>query len=124
MVDTQQPFDVVENIKWKQIWKVAMKSAGKLGEYLIKSQQVAWSRIQDDFNKCQYAIYKELEVSSKTVSFSLNIWKAPNRKYIFGIIIHWTTEDFGDCQTILHFGHLKGSYTGENLACETLAVLK
>lgn len=124
MVDTQQPFDVVENAKWKQMWKVAMKSAGKSGECPIKSQQVARRRIQDDFNKCQYMIYKELEVSSETVSFSLDVWKAPNGKYIFGIIVHWTTEDFEDRQTVIHFGHLKGSHTGENLARETLAVLK
>jgi hypothetical protein len=32
MVDTQQPFDMVENAKWKQMWKVAMKLAGKSGE--------------------------------------------------------------------------------------------
>jgi hypothetical protein len=66
-----------------------MKSVGKLGECPIKSKQVAQNRIQDDFNKCQYIIYKELELSSETVSFSLDIWKAPNRKYIFGIIVYW-----------------------------------
>jgi hypothetical protein len=101
-----------------------MKSAGKSGECPIKSQQVTRSRIQDDFSKCQYAIYNELELSAETVSFSLDVWKAPNNKYIFGIIVHWTTKDFEDRQTVLHFGHLKGSHTGENLARETLAVLK
>jgi hypothetical protein len=68
-------------------------------------------------------IYKELE-SSETVSFSLDVWKAPNGKYIFAIIVHWTTEGFEDRQIVLHFGHLKGSHTRENLAYETLAVLK
>lgn len=87
MVDTQQPFDVVENAKWKQMWKVAMRLAGKSGECPIKSRQVARSRIQDDFNKCQYAIYKELGIA-ETVSFSLDVWKALNGKYIFGIIVH------------------------------------
>jgi hypothetical protein len=124
MVETQQPFDIVENKKWKQMWKVALRSAGKSGECPIKSQQVARSRIQDDFNKCQYMIYKELEVSSETVSFSLDVWKAPNGKYIFAIIVHWTTEDFEDRQIVLHFGHLKGLHTGENLAFETFDVLK
>ena len=80
----------MENTKWKQMWKVAIRSAavGKLIECPIKSQQVAQSRIQDDFNKCQYAIYNKLELSSKTVSFSLDVWKAPNRKYIFAIIVY------------------------------------
>ncbi len=41
IVDSQQPFDVVEGRKWKQMWKVAMKSAGKSGECPIKSPQVA-----------------------------------------------------------------------------------
>jgi len=65
-----------------------------------------------------------LELSSETVAFSLDVWKAPNGKYIFGIIVHWTTEDFEDRQIVLYFGHLKGSHTGENLARETLDVLK
>ena len=91
MVDTQQPFDVVENAKWKQMWKVAMRLAGKSGECPIKSRQVARSRIQDDFNKCQYTIFKELG-TAETVSFSLDVWKAPNGKYIFGIIVHWTAR--------------------------------
>src|SRR6202008_2388359 len=97
IVDTQQPFNVVENKKWKQMWKVAMQSAivGKTRECPIKSQQVARSRIQDEFTKCQYTIYKELGIA-ETVSFSLDVWKAPNSKYIFGIIVHWTTKDFED----------------------------
>src|SRR5579871_4152651 len=123
MVDTQQPFDVVDNKKWKQMWKVALRSGSKYGECPIKSRQVAKRRIQDEFNKNQYAVYKELE-DAETVAFSLDVWKAPNGKYIFAIIVHWTTEDFIDRQIVLHFGHLKGSHTGENLARETLAVLK
>jgi hypothetical protein len=62
--------------------------------------------------------------SSETVLFSLDIWKAPNRKYIFAIIVYWTTEGFEDRQIVLHFGHLKGLYTRENLAYKTLVVLK
>ena len=69
-------------------------------------------------------IYNELELSAETVSFSLDVQKAPNNKYIFRIIVHQTTKDFEDRQTILHFGHLKGPHTRENLARETLAVLK
>jgi hypothetical protein len=120
MVDTQQPFDVVDGVKWKQMWKIALN--GKLCP--IKSQQVARSRIEDEFIRSQYIIYEELELTAETVSFSLDVWKAPNGKYIFAIIVHWTTEDFEDRQVVLHFGHLKGSHTGENLARETLQVLE
>ena len=123
IVDTQQPFDVVENKKWKDMWKVALRSSSRYRECPIKSQQVAKSRTQDEFNKNQYAVYKELG-DAETVAFSLDVWKAPNRKYIFAIIVHWTTKDFMDRQIVLHFGHLKGSHTGENLARETLTVLK
>ena len=45
------------------MWKVAMRLAGKLGECPIRSQQVARSRIQDNFNKCQYRIYSELGIN-------------------------------------------------------------
>jgi hypothetical protein len=123
VVDTQQPFDVVENKKWKQMWKVALRSADKYRECSIKSRQVVKSRTQEEFNKNQYAVYKELG-NAETISFSLDVWKTPNGKYIFAIIVHRTTEDFVDRQIVLHFGLLKGSHTGENLARETLAVLK
>jgi hypothetical protein len=123
MVDTQQPFDIVDNKKWKEMWKVALRSENKYRECPIKSRQVARSRIQDEFHKNQYAVYTELK-GAETVAFSLDVWKAPNGKYIFAIIVHWTTKDFIDRQIVLHFGHLKGSHTGENLARETLAVLK
>ena len=123
IVDTQQPFDVVENKKWKEMWKVALRSSSKYRECPIKSRQAAKRKTQDEFNKNQYAVYKELG-DAETVAFSLDVWKAPNGKYIFAIIVHWTTKDFIDRQIVLHFGHLKGAHTGENLARETLAVLK
>jgi hypothetical protein len=37
IVDTQQPFDVVENKKWKQMWKVALGSADRYRECPIRS---------------------------------------------------------------------------------------
>ena len=119
MVDTQQPFDTVEGEKWKQIWNIALNR--KL--YPIRTQQVARSRIEDEYNRSQYLIYGELDLTAETVSFSLDVWKVPNGKYIFTIIVHWTMEDFEDRQVVLHFGHLPGSHTGENLARETYKVL-
>jgi hypothetical protein len=69
-------------------------------------------------------MYEELKASAETVSFSLDVWKAPNKKYILAVICHWTTEDFEDRQFVIHFGHLKGSHTGENMAKEIQEVLQ
>ena len=62
--------------------------------------------------------------SSETVLFSLDVWKVLNRKYIFAIIVYWTTESFEGCQIVLYFGYLKGLYTGKNLVYKTFVVLK
>ena len=69
-------------------------------------------------------MYEELKASAETVSFSLDVWKAPNRKYILAVICHWTTEDFEDRQFVIHFGHLKGSHTGDNMAKEIEEILQ
>jgi len=119
VVDTQQPFDVVRNPKWKAMWKIALNGA----PCPIASEQVLRSRITDQFNKSQFAIFDELKATAETVSFLLDVWQAPNSTYIFGIIAHWITEDFEERQVVVHFGHLKGSHTGENLAGATYEVL-
>ncbi|EED16642.1 hypothetical protein TSTA_017170 [Talaromyces stipitatus ATCC 10500] len=69
-------------------------------------------------------MYEELKASAETVSFSLDVWKTSNKKYILAVICHWATEDFEDCQLVIHFGHLKGSHTGENMAKEIQEVLQ
>ena len=64
--------------------------------------QTLHRRIEKEFSKCQFLMYKELKASAETVSFSLDVWKAPNRKYILAVICHWTTEDFEDRQLVIH----------------------
>jgi hypothetical protein len=68
-------------------------------------------------------MYKEFQSSAKTVSFSLDNWKAPNKKYILAVLCHWTIE-FEDCQFVIHFGHIKGSHTRQNMAKEIHGVLQ
>lgn len=111
IIDTQQPFDLVNNEKWKKMWQIALNRPCP-----INSSTTLRRRIEQEFSKCQLRIYEELKASAETVSFSLDVWKAPNGKYILAVICHWTTEDFDDRQFVLHFGHLKGSHTGENMA--------
>ncbi|EED16503.1 hypothetical protein TSTA_015870 [Talaromyces stipitatus ATCC 10500] len=69
-------------------------------------------------------MYKELKASAEAVSSSLDVWKAPNKKYILAVICHWATEDFEDRQLVIHFGHLKDSHTGENMTKEIQEVLR
>jgi len=119
IIDTQQPFDIVDNEKWKRMWKIALSRSCP-----INSHQTLRRRIEKEFSNCQFRMYEELKISAETVSLSLDVWKTPNRKYILAVICHWTTEDFEDRQLVIHFGHLRGAHTGENMAKEIHEVLQ
>jgi hypothetical protein len=47
IVDTQQPFDTVDNEKWKQMWQIALN-----GPCPINSHQTLRRRIEQEFSKC------------------------------------------------------------------------
>jgi hAT family C-terminal dimerisation region len=119
IIDTQQPFEIVNNEKWRQMWKIALNRPCP-----INSHQTLRRRIEQEFSKCQLHMYEQLKNTAESISLSLDVWKAPNGKHILAVICHWTTEDFEDRQLVIHFGHLKGSHTGENMAKEIQEVLK
>ncbi|KAM4055445.1 hypothetical protein HRG_014987 [Hirsutella rhossiliensis] len=58
----------------------------------------------------------ELEYNCDTISFTLDIWTAPNRVPIFAIIAHWITPEFEEREEVIEFIELKGSHTGKQLA--------
>ncbi|XP_044718811.1 uncharacterized protein HRG_07376 [Hirsutella rhossiliensis] len=57
----------------------------------------------------------ELEYNCATISFTLDIWTAPNRVPIFAIIAHWITPEFEE-REVIEFIELKRSHTGKQLA--------
>ncbi|XP_044723739.1 uncharacterized protein HRG_01635 [Hirsutella rhossiliensis] len=58
----------------------------------------------------------ELEYNCATISFTLDIWTAPNRVPIFAIIAHWITPEFEEREEVIEFIELKRSHTGKQLA--------
>lgn len=75
IIDTQQPFETVNNEKWKRMWKIALNKPCPITSH----QTLRW-RIEQEFSKCQLRMYEELKASAETVSFSLDVWKTSNKK--------------------------------------------
>ncbi|XP_044714741.1 uncharacterized protein HRG_11776 [Hirsutella rhossiliensis] len=81
--------------------------------------------VQESYNVTQSYIYRlcrtqeklkiELEYNCATISFTLDIWTAPNRVPIFAIIAHWITPEFEE-REVIEFIELKRSHTGKQLA--------
>jgi hypothetical protein len=58
----------------------------------------------------------ELEVNCISISFTLDMWTAPNRTPIFAVIGHWWTTDFQEREEVLEFIEVTGSHDGPALA--------
>ena len=118
-IDTQSPFKIVENKKFKQMMRIASK-----GEpLLIRSVRALCDKVFFAFNNCKATINADLEATCLTILLSLDAWTSKNHKAIFGVIGHWITEDFKYREAVLDFGHLKGKHSRENLASHTFLVL-
>jgi hypothetical protein len=58
----------------------------------------------------------ELEVNYISISFTLDMWTAPNCTPIFAVIGHWWTADFQERKEVLEFIEVTGSHDGPALA--------
>jgi hypothetical protein len=83
---------------------------------VYKSRITLRNHIYTDFVEHREKLKIELEYSCITISFTLDIWTAPNRVPIFAIIAHWITPEFDEREEVIEFIELKGSHTGEQLA--------
>jgi hypothetical protein len=119
VVDTQSPFDIVENKKFQQMMRIAMK--GELCP--VRSARVLRERITSNFLNCKVITTSDLETTCAAISLSLDAWTSKNHKAIFGVIGHWVTEDFEYQEAVLDFGHLKGKHSGENLTSHIYLLL-
>jgi hypothetical protein len=109
-VKARQPFSIVESSEFQEMFLAHNTQCA------YKSRNNLRNHIFDDFKLRREALKIELEHTCISVSFTLDIWTAPNRVPIFAIIAHWMTEDFQDREEVVEFREIKGSHTGDMLA--------
>ena len=81
-----------------------------------RSRLTLRNHIFDDFLLRRLSLKQELDIDCTTISLTLDMWTAPNRKPIFAIIGHWITPSFDEREEVLEFVEVYGSHTGEALA--------
>lgn len=109
-VKSRQAFLVVESPEFQEMFY----SVGSASPY--RSRLTLRNSIFDDFLMRRAGLSQELEFNCTTISLTLDMWTAPNRKPIFAIIGHWMTAEFEEREEVLEFMEVQGSHTGENLA--------
>ena len=109
-VKSRQAFLEVEQPEFQEVFY----SLGVASPY--RSRLTLRNGIYDDFLYRRLGLVQELEINCETISLTLDMWTAPNRKPIFAIIGHWLTPEFDDREEVLEFVEVQGSHTGEALA--------
>ncbi|KAG4427044.1 hypothetical protein IFR05_017473, partial [Cadophora sp. M221] len=79
---------------------------------VYKSRFTLRNHIYDDFLSHKKRLKLELKLNCISISFTLDLWTAPNRVPIFAIIGHWFTKDFEEREEVLEFVEMRGSHTG------------
>jgi len=109
-VKTRQPFSAIEDNSFQEMFL----AHGQRCAY--KSRITLRNHIYDDFCVRRQSLVTELEATCTSISFTLDIWTAPNRIPIFAVIGHWLTPEFEEREEVLEFVELKGSHSGDELA--------
>jgi hypothetical protein len=109
-VKHRQPFSVVETPAFQEMFLAHNTTCA------YRSRITLRNHIYTDFVERREKLKIELEYNCITISFTLDIWTAPNRVPIFAIIAHWITLEFDEREEVIEFIELKGSHTGEQLA--------
>lgn len=104
------PFSVIETPAFQEMFLAHNTTC------VYKSRITLRNHIYVDFMERREKLKIELEYNCATISFTLDIWTAPNRVPIFAIIAHWITPEFDEREEVIEFLELKGSHTGEKLA--------
>ncbi|OAQ58956.1 hypothetical protein VFPPC_11895 [Pochonia chlamydosporia 170] len=104
------PFSIIETPAFQEMFLAHNTTC------VYKSRITLRNHIHIDFIERREKLKIELEYNCATISFTLDIWTAPNRVPIFAIIAHWITPEFDEREEVIEFIELKGSHTGEKLA--------
>ncbi|KJZ69051.1 hypothetical protein HIM_11562 [Hirsutella minnesotensis 3608] len=109
-VKHRQPFSVVETPAFQEMFLAHNTTCA------YRSRITLRNHIHTDFVERREKLKIEFEYNCSTISFTLDIWTAPNRVPIFAIIAHWITPEFEEREEVIEFIELQESHTGEQLA--------
>lgn len=110
VVKTRQPFSVVDTPEFQEMFI----AYGTHCRY--KNRCTLRNHIYDDFATRRVALRQELLYDCTSISFTLDLWTAPNRVPIFAIFGHWWNNIFEEREEVLEFIEVKGSHDGPTLA--------
>ncbi len=111
IVQTMQPFSVVESISFQQIFHELPGI-----ELPITSGTSLKRLIEKDFDTTRHQLKNDLAQTCESISLSLDVWTSSNHLSILAIIGHWLTEDFEYRERLIEFKEIIGPHTGENMA--------
>jgi hypothetical protein len=117
VVKTRQPFSVVDQAEFQEMFI----AYGVQCKY--KSRFTLRNHIYEDFATRRAALRLELEHDCISISFTLDMWTAPNRTPIFAIIGHWWSADFQEREEVLEFIEVTGAHDGPALATIVFALI-
>lgn len=103
VVDTLQPFTVVETASFQRIFKARGLPL------TLQSADTLRRRIFDQFKTSRSVLISQLDQTCNTVSLTLDVWTSGNNVPIFGVVGHWITPDFVYQQQLLEFCEIKGN---------------
>ena len=118
VVKTRQPFSVVDRKEFQEMFVAYGVHCKYTNRFTLRNH------IYDDFATRRAILKLELEVDCISISFTLDMWTAPNRTPIFAIIGHWWTADFQEREEVFEFIEVTGSHDGRALATIVLALLE
>jgi hypothetical protein len=110
VINTLQPFTVVENYYFQRIFKAAGITLP------IRTQEALKEKIMLDLALQQEGIKSELLRSCTSLSLSLDMWTSKNKLSMLGVIGHWITPNFQLESAVLAFEEVDGTHSGENQA--------
>jgi len=117
VVQTRQPFTVVEHPAFQAIFEAADV------ELPVKGADTLYNRIKARFSDSRNGVRQGLAQSCHSVALSLDVWTSEHQLAIFGVIGHWITPSFEKREVLLDFMEIQGAHSGENLADSLLTMI-
>lgn len=118
VIETQQPFTVVEHPTWKELLKSLNASCP------IKTADTLRNRVQSEYSSWRGRLKQDLADTCQSISLSLDIWTSENQISFLAIVGHWLTPDFKLREDLLEFIEIDGLHSGENLSTIVKSVLE
>ncbi|EED11685.1 conserved hypothetical protein [Talaromyces stipitatus ATCC 10500] len=118
VIETQQPFTVVEHPTWKELLKSLNANCP------IKTADTLRNRVQSEYSSWRNRLKQDLADTCRSISLSLDIWTSDNQISFLAVVGHWLTPEFKLREDLLEFKEIDGLHSGENLSTIVKSVLE